>query len=343
MSEIVLVANDVFVKGEEVFGSCEALDVSSMPNDEASIAEAIVAHNSRALILGPKPYTGAALYEALGRTGGDRGAIIARFGVGHDGVDKTLAREHGIVVTNTPGVLDVTVAEHVFWLIGALARHVSSSDATFKSGRYVPRTGLEVRGKTLGILGFGVIGRRVAAMAHRGFGMRVAAADCLAPRDMERSLGMPFDEIRSRYGLELYTDDVDAVMRQADVLSLHLPANDQTRRIVNAERLGLMKPEAILINTARGAVVDEVALYDALAQRRLAGAALDVFEVEPYEPASPDKDLRTLDNIALTPHIGSNTREANARMARAALENVSNFLAGRLDRLTRVDMGPEKR
>ena len=118
------------------------------------------------------------------------------------------------------------------------------------------------------------------------------------------------------------------------------PANASTQRFVNAERLAWLKSSALLLNTARGVVLDEVALFDALVAHRLAGAALDVFAVEPYVPAQPDKDLRTLDNVVLTAHIGSNTREANARMAKGALENVRNFFAGRLDRLARVDLPP---
>jgi lactate dehydrogenase-like 2-hydroxyacid dehydrogenase len=117
-----------------------------------------------------------------------------------------------------------------------------------------------------------------------------------------------------------------------------LPANAGTQRFINAARLAWLKPAAMLINTARGAVLDEEALHDALAAGRLAGAALDVFENEPYRPVRPDKDLRQLDNVVLTPHIGSNTREANQRMAEACLANVRAFFAGRLDRLTRVDV-----
>jgi len=131
---------------------------------------------------------------------------------------------------------------------------------------------------------------------------------------------------------------VESVFRRADVVSVHLPANAETRHFLNAHRIGLMKPSAMLVNTARGMVLDEAALFDALASGRLAGAALDVYENEPYKPASPDKDLRRLKNIVLTPHIGSNTHEANERMARACVANVSRFFAGRMGELTRVDM-----
>src|SRR6185369_6808421 len=118
----------------------------------------------------------------------------------------------------------------------------------------------------------------------------------------------------------------------------HLPAIPATRHFMNASRLALMKPSSALINTARGWVLDEVALYDALVAKRIAGAALDVFEHEPYRPVAADKDLRTLPNVVLTPHIGSNTREANNRMAAMCLANIGHFFNGRLDRVTQVNI-----
>jgi phosphoglycerate dehydrogenase-like enzyme len=128
------------------------------------------------------------------------------------------------------------------------------------------------------------------------------------------------------------------VLGQADIVSLHLPSTPQTRHLIDADRLGGMRPEALLVNTARGAVLDEIALYDALAAGKLGGAGLDVFENEPYRPAAPGKDLRTLSQVVLTPHVASNTREANDRMARAALANVAGFFEGRIHELSRVEL-----
>ena len=138
-------------------------------------------------------------------------------------------------------------------------------------------------------------------------------------------------------GAERFTTDPEELFRASDIVSVHLPATASTQRFINAARLAWLKPGAMLVNTARGAVLDEEALYDALVSSRLAGAALDVFEREPYVPVHPDKDLRQLENVVLTPHIGSNTREANQRMAKSALENVRCFVDGKLDRLARVD------
>ncbi len=338
MGEIVLATQLQFAKAGDVYRAATEVEVRQGPSEEGPLAAAVVAQDCRAVILGSDPYVGP-LYEALGQTGGSRGSIIARFGVGHDNVDKALARRHNIVVTNTPGVLDVSVAEMTMWLLGALARHVAAMDRRFKAGRFEPQTGTEFRGKALGILGFGVIGRRVAAIAHQGFGMRVLAVDCRPLAELERQEGKTLDELKAAYGLEVYTDDAEAVLREADFVTIHLSASEQTRHFINAERLALMKPGAMLVNIARGSVLDEDALYDALASGRVAGAALDVFEAEPYEPVSPEKDLRELEGVLLSPHCGSNTREANRRIAQRALGNVTNFLAGRLGELDRVDMG----
>lgn len=337
MRETILVTALAYTKGETVFRAAEAFDLQPAPQEETQLAEMVLARNCRAVIVGSQPYTGP-LYQALGRTGQGRGAIVARFGVGHDNVDKRRAREHQIVVTNTPGVLEASVAEHTMWLIGSLVKRIPQLDAQMRAGRFPPWIGSEICGKTLGILGYGAIGRRVGMIAHFGFRMRVIAANSRSIEQFERQTGKSFNELRATWGLDFYTNDADDIFRQADVVSLHLPAKPQTRHFVDARRLALMKPGALLVNTARGSVVDERALYDALASGGLGGAALDVFEHEPYQPLSAEKDLRTLENVVLTPHTGSNTTEANRAMAQAALDNVTSFLAGRLERLNRVDV-----
>ncbi len=336
MNDTVLVTGPEFIKAEGQFRGESRFRIDESPDDELSLSEAVRKHRCRAAIVGVRPY-GGPLYEALGEIGGAQGAIISRFGVGHDSIDKDLSRQHRIVVTNTPGVLDGSVAEHTIWLIGSLARNVAACHAAMKAGNFEPLAGTELRGQTLAILGFGPIGRRVAAMAHFGFGMRVIAAGRVDAEELQRREGKGMEEIKQEFGIDEYTNDIDRLFRQADVLSVHLPAVADTRHFVNAGRLGMLKPDALVVNTARGSIVDEDALYDALAGGQVAGAGLDVYQQEPYQPKSPDRDLRTLPNVVLTPHIGSNTRQANDAMARASLDNVANFLAGRLDELTRVD------
>ena len=337
MSDCVLITEKEFNKGRHINSACKELDISDVSRDEKVLAETIIARNCRAVIVGVDRYTGP-LYEALGQTGKDAGAIIVRYGVGHDGVDKTLARQNNIIVANTPGVLEVPVAEHAVWLMGALARGLAGLDSAIKAGSFVAQTGVELSGKTLAVVGFGVIGRRVAAMANKGLGMKVLAVDCRSAAELAEGEGKSPAQFKADYGLEACETDIASVLPRADFVTIHLSENCDTLNFFNAERFSLMKSDSFLVNTSRGSVVDENALYDALANSQLAGAGLDVFANEPYEPLRPDKDLRKLPNILMTAHSASNTYEANERMAKACLGNVTAFFAGRHDELTRVDI-----
>jgi len=196
-----------------------------------------------------------------------------------------------------------------------------------RSGEFGSQMGIEVAGKTLGIIGFGAIGRQVAKIASFGLGMKVLAADVCRLEATE------IEDLKKTFGIELYSNDVDKVLEQSDIVSAHLPSISETRHFFNAARFATMKSGARFINTARGAIVDECSLYDALISGQLSGAALDVFEQEPYIPVNSDKDLRTLKNLLITPHIGSNTRESNNRMSMTCLQNISNFFAANMDRL----------
>lgn len=336
MPETVLVTEKEYGKAEQVFRNATGTTTRPAPADEAGLSAAVLQWRARAVIIGVERYTGP-LYRALREVSEGRKSLLARFGVGHDGVDKAQARHHGVMVCNTPGVLDISVAEHAVWLMGNVARRISHLEARLRAGEFASEVGGELCGKRLGILGFGRIGRKLAKMAHFGFGMNVWAADKWSAQELEAQEERSLVDIRKDYGLELYTPNTGQLLRECDYVSVHLPAMASTRHFINAARLALMKPTAVLINTARGSVLDEAALYDALAAGKIAGAALDVFENEPYQPVAPDKDLRTLSNMVLTPHVGSNTREANQRMAKASLENVRNFFAGNAAQMTRVN------
>ncbi|MDW8309753.1 MAG: NAD(P)-dependent oxidoreductase [Verrucomicrobiales bacterium] len=312
----VLVTELEFRKAEAVFrhAAQEGLHCQSAPAEERALASAVRSSGARHVVLGVERYTGP-LYEAL-----PSGGVIARFGVGHDGLDKELATARGLLCTNTPGALDDSVAEHALNLILAAARHTVPVAAEMRAGCWAPRVGCELRGKTLAIIGCGAIGRRVAGMACRGFGMNVLGCD-IAP------LNVP--ELQRDFGFALVVRDFETAVREADFVSLHIPSVPATHHFMNAARLACLPARAWLINTARGALVDEAALHDALTSGQLAGAALDVFEREPYEPVAADKDLRALPNVILTPHVGSSTREACERMARRALQNIRLAEAGR--------------
>ncbi|MBN1556982.1 MAG: hypothetical protein JW951_02410 [Lentisphaerae bacterium] len=298
-----------FNKARAVFEAAggEGLECLPAPAEEAALAAFIREHDIAHAVIGVEPYRDA-LYEAL-----PRGAVIARFGVGMDGVDRDKAAARGQVCTNTPGALDDSVAEFAVGLILAAARHIAVTAAQVAEGGWPPRVGCELRGRTLAVIGCGAIGRRVARCASAGFGMRVIGCD---PGPVDPGA------LRDAWGVERVERDLAPAVRAADFVSLHIPSIPATRRTINAERLAMLPANAWLINTARGAVVDEAALFDALAAGRLAGAALDVYEHEPYTPIDPQRDLRTLSNVILTPHLGSSTVEACERMARAALDAI---------------------
>lgn len=277
------------------------------PAAEAELAAFVREHAIRNVIIGVEPYRGA-LYEAL-----PPGGVIARFGVGMDGVDQAKATAYGLVCTNTPGVLDDSVAEFALGLMLSAARHIPVTSAGVEAGLWKPRVGCELRNRTLAVIGCGAIGRRVARCAAFGFGMRVIGCDS-APVDATA--------LCTEWGFARIVAEFAEAVATADFVSLHIPSIPATHHFMNADRLAMLPRQAILVNTARGAVVDETALYDAVATGHLAGAALDVFDREPYVPVSPAKDLRTQSGILMTPHIGSSTAEACARMATAALCNI---------------------
>src|SRR4051812_25705460 len=254
--------------------------------------------------------------EELLDAAGSQLRCIANVAVGYDNVDLDAAARRGIVVTNTPGVLDEATADLTLALVLAATRRIAEGDRLIRSGR--PWTwgmsfmlGSGLRGKLLGIVGLGAIGRRVAERA-RAFGMEIAyhsrrpaPAEVVAGSEAER---MPLERL----------------LREADVLSLHCPLTPETHHLIAAAELAAMKPSAVLINAARGPVVDERALAEALARGEIAAAGLDVYEQEPrVEPA-----LLGLDNVVLTPHLGSATVEARTAMAELAARNAISVLHG---------------
>ncbi len=243
--------------------------------------------------------------------------LIARTGIGVDNVDLAAATARGIVVTNTPDGPTESTAEHTVAMLLALAKRLKQGSDNLAAGQWGPRSGplmgIEVRGKTLGLVGLGRIGRRVAEICRAGFGMRVVGCD-------------PFvtAEQAGAWGVELA--DTESVIAQADFLSLHAPATPETRKLMNRERIATMKRGAFLLNMARGVLVDEEALLAALDAGQLAGAGLDVFDPEPPGPASA---LRTHPNVIATPHVASLTNEGRERMERMAIERLLDFFAGR--------------
>ena len=166
--------------------------------------------------------------------------------------------------------------------------------------------------------------------------MQVSAYDSLSLTEQAAKESMSADAFLSNYGVHEYFTDFDSFIKKVNILTIHLPVNQSTRYYFNAERIGKMNPDSILINTGRGALVDEKALYTALSSQRLKAAAIDVFDHEPYEPVSPEYDLRKLANITLTPHVASDTFEGNESMQRQVMDNIHHFLERKYTELTKV-------
>lgn len=245
--------------------------------------------------------------------------IVANVAVGYNNIDVEAASERGIVVTNTPDVLTETTADLAFALLLAAARRLSEADPYMRDGRYKrwqlfqPHLGLDVYGKTLGIVGMGRIGAAVARRGALGFNMRVLYNGRSDHRQADDEWGAQ-------------RVDLQTLLRESDFVSLHVPLTAETRHLIARRELEMMKPTAILINTARGPVVNEGDLVQALQEGLIAGAGLDVFEDEPQMKPG----LAALqEHVVLTPHIGSATTETRLRMSMTAAENISALLQGK--------------
>ncbi|MEM1552616.1 MAG: glyoxylate reductase [Candidatus Bathyarchaeia archaeon] len=245
--------------------------------------------------------------------------IVAQMAVGFDNIDVAEATKRGIYVTNTPGVLTETTADFAWALLMAVARRVVEADKYVRTGQWKVSwhpsmlLGRDVYGATLGIVGAGRIGTAVARRA-KGFNMRILYYDVVPmPPEVEKELGVK-------------RVDLDTLLRESDFVSIHVPLMKETYHLINEEKLRLMKKTAYLINNSRGPVVDEKALYKALKEGWIAGAALDVFE---QEPTPVDNPLLRLDNVVVAPHISSASYETRSRMAEMVAENLVAFFEGK--------------
>ncbi len=243
--------------------------------------------------------------------------IFANYAVGFNNIDLGAAKKRGVIVTNTPDVLTDTVAEHTFALMLSLASRIAEGDRFVRAGRFngwapLMLLGTDIKGKTLGILGTGRIGSRVAHMANRGFDMNIIYYDIVRNNALEENYSAK------------YRVTAEEVLREADIVSIHVPLIPSTRHLINKEKLEMMKKTALLINTSRGPVIDEAAMVSALRDGAIAGAAIDVFENEPK--TSPG--LLELENVIVTPHIASATLKARSKMAEVAARNIILVLEG---------------
>ncbi len=243
--------------------------------------------------------------------------VVANYAVGYDNIDLTAAAERGILVANTPGALTEAVAEHALAMLMAVSRRIPEADRYVRAGKYkawapMLLMGAQFAGKTVGVIGLGRIGSSLAEKCAFGMGMKVRYYDIRRDEAFEKKVGAVFST-------------VDEILTGSDFVSIHVPLLPTTRHLINAKALRKMRKTAYLVNTSRGPVVDEKALVAALKAKRIAGAALDVFEDEPK--LAPG--LTKLDNVVLTPHTASATFEARADMAVLAAQAIIDVLSGK--------------
>jgi lactate dehydrogenase-like 2-hydroxyacid dehydrogenase len=287
------------------------LNAADAPLPPGAIAEALRTHDAVA------PTVSDSLPAAV--FAGATARIVANYGVGFSHIDTAAAAAAGVVVTNTPGVLTECTADLTLALMLAVTRRLGEGERELRAGRWsgwrpTHLIGVRPSGLTLGVIGFGRIGQAVARRAQHGFGMRVIFQN--------RSAVDP--AVAASVGAEP-RDSVEAVLAEADIVSLHCPGGAANRHLIDARRLALMKRGAFLVNTARGEVVDEAALAEALAAGRLAGAGLDVYEREP----AVHPGLLACENAVLAPHLGSATETTRVAMGLKALDNLVAFFEGR--------------
>lgn len=279
--------------------------VLQLPFDENNVIEEL--KNADAGIIDIEPY-GENIFKEVKSSS----KILVRFGVGYDKVDLDSATEHGIAIARTTAANTNAVAEMALSLMLASKRMFNQNQACVRTGNWVKNVGNEIINGTIGILGFGNIGRRLARLL-KGFDCRLVVYD-----------PFPDEKAISESGAELVT--LEELFKVSDAISIHVPYNENTHNMVNNKMLSLMKPTAVIVNTARGNIVDEEALYNALSEKRIGGAGFDVFATEPLPLDSP---LLKLDNMILTPHVSSQTVESLWNIYKVAIDICAEFYSGK--------------
>ncbi len=244
---------------------------------------------------------------------------VSRTGAGFDNVDVDAATAQGVIVSSSIGANTTTVAEHALALIFSLYKQLPTLDREMRKGNFKVRYAYlsrDLRGKTLGVIGIGRIGSEIAKACHDSFGMKIVAFDEYLPKSVQDSLASWVEFV-----------SLETLCASADVITMHVPLTDGTRGLINAARLSLMKKDAVIVNTSRGGVIDEVALAKALNEGKLGGAGLDVFE---EEPPKADNPLLTCEKAILTPHAAALTQECVVRMAELGAERVLDLMKGYL-------------
>jgi D-3-phosphoglycerate dehydrogenase len=301
----ILVTDSLAPQGFEILARTPGVEVIDSPGMKpAQLLEAIA--DADALIIRSATQVTAEVIAAAKQL-----SVVGRAGIGVDNVDVSAATARGIVVMNTPGGNSITTAEHALALLVALARHIPQATASMKSGQWDKKSfvGTELYNRTLGVIGLGNIGRIVAQRA-RGLGMKVVAYD-------------PFLSVEAAQKLEVELLPLDALLARADALSVHVPRTSDTAGLLGRAAFAKTRPGVLVVNAARGGIVDEAALLEALEAGQVGGAALDVFEEEPPPPGHP---LVAHPRVICTPHLGASTEQAQVNVSIAVAEQVRDYL-----------------
>ncbi len=306
MSYLVVIPDNLNQAGLDVLAAQDGLDVLA-PGKMAREETLAAVPNADALIVRSGTTVDQELIDAAPKL-----KVVVRAGVGVDNIDLAACTQRGVVVMNTPEGNTISTAEHTFALLLALARHIPQADASMRAGKWDRKalTGTELNGKTLGIIGFGRVGRALAQRAA-SFGMTEVAYDPFVPDRLARHLGL---SLVPRLG------DLLAI---ADVISLHALVTDQTRGVINKDTIAQMKDGVLIVNAARGALINNADLAEALKSGKVGGAALDVYD---QEPPPADNPLLNLPNVVYTPHLGASTYEAQDAVGMEAAEKVVDAL-----------------
>lgn len=311
----IFIAKKIDEAGIEKLKNRESFDLKINADDKVLTKDELIAQakDSEAIVTLLTDKVDGEVMDGIGKNL----KIIANYAVGYDNIDVEAANKRNIIVTNTPEAMTQAVAEHAIGLLLCCARRIVEGDRYVREGKYKgwePELllGPEIVGKTIGIVGMGRIGAALAYIAYHGFGMKIIYSDLNRNEEIERNLQA------EHFSLE-------TLLERSDFISLHVPLCKETEHLISGEQFKKMKKSSILVNTSRGAVIDEEALVDALQEKEIFAAGLDVFEDE----KKVSDDLIKLENVVLTPHIASATHEARIEMSKCVAENIIEVLSGR--------------
>lgn len=305
----VVIQRHLFERAAEIFSGCPLVFHAVKTNNDRALLEedllkAIKKNRACAVVVDSKNFSND-FFRALSSP-----FMIARFGTGIDNLPSDLCKKLNLTISTTKSCAATSTAEHTIACMLSLAKKLASCDAEIKSGKWERPQTIELKGKTLGVLGLGMVGQQVVRIAANGFNMRTLA--WVRPEKKQQAKQL----------VNKCCNDPLELAAQSDVVALHLSLNEETEKTINRDFLQAMKQRSYLINTARAKLIDNQALFEFLSKKKIAGAALDVFEKEPY---NKEQKFHTLDNVLLTPHIASNSYEANKRTAKEVIKNLLTF------------------